>query len=67
MPVPVDRTLRFSDAELTRIREACRALNTSYVEFLHHAAMQAVDEVLGISAELAQHNGHRDGVRIAGQ
>ena len=52
------RTLSFTPAELDRIREACRVLNTSYVDFLHVAALQAADEVLGINAEVAAHNGH---------
>lgn len=46
-----NRTLQFSQAELTRIRECARALNTSYVEFIHTATMQAVDECEGISRD----------------
>jgi hypothetical protein len=46
-----DRTLRFSPEELTRIRECARALGTSYVEFIHTATMQAVDECEGLDRD----------------
>jgi hypothetical protein len=61
-----NRTLQFSEAEMVKLREACRILGTSYVEFAHHAIMEAVGEVIGLSIESAQ-SGPRDGVRIAGQ
>lgn len=54
----VDRALKFTDAEMVQLREACRILGTSYVEFAHHAVMQAVSEVLGVNDELAHRNGH---------
>lgn len=56
-----DRALKFTDAEMVRLRDACRILGTSYIEFAHQAVMQAVDEVIGLSIESAQ-SGHRDGV-----
>ena len=49
-----DRKLSFTEAERARLREACRCLGTSFVEFIHHSTMQAVDEVLGTSAEVSR-------------
>ena len=41
----VNRTLEFDDHELSRIREVCRALGISYVEFIHDATISAVQQV----------------------
>jgi hypothetical protein len=46
-----NRSLQFSSDEMVRLREACRTLNTSYVDFVRVAVLQACDEVLGTSAE----------------
>jgi hypothetical protein len=35
------------ESQRERLHAACRALGTSYVEFVRHATLQAVDEVLG--------------------
>jgi hypothetical protein len=51
-------TLSFTEAEQARIFEAARMLNTTQVELIKWGALQAADEVLGISAEVARHNGH---------
>lgn len=42
---PTNRNVHFDDRELVRIREAARALGTSYVELIHDATMQAVSEI----------------------
>lgn len=49
----VNRHLTFSAAEMRRLRETCRALNTSYVEFVHFAVLQALDECDAIARESA--------------
>ena len=46
--------LGLDEAERERLHEACRVLGTSYREFLKIAAMQAVDEVLGVSNYVAR-------------
>ncbi len=40
-----------------RLRDACRALGTSYPEFVHFAVMHAVDECEGIAAEIRRNGG----------
>ena len=50
--------LTFTEAEQARIFEAARTLGTTQVELIKWGALQAADEVLGISAELAHRNGH---------
>lgn len=47
-----NRTLQFSPEELTRLRCACRDLGTSYVEFLRHATIEAIDEHEGVMRHL---------------
>lgn len=51
-----NRTLSFTDRELSRIREVCRALGISYVEFIHDATMSAVEQV-ECTAEAARRAG----------
>jgi hypothetical protein len=41
------RTLSFDEGELARIRECCQALGVAYVEFIHKATMDAVEELEG--------------------
>jgi hypothetical protein len=43
--VTTNRELKFTPAEMTRLRETCRSLGTSYSEFVHFATLQALDEV----------------------
>ena len=47
-----DRTLKFTEKELARIRLAAQQVNTSYVEFIHTATMQAVSECEGMTRDL---------------
>jgi hypothetical protein len=44
-----DRTLRFTDEEMARLRRVCADphLRITFGEFLHFAAMQAIDEYEG--------------------
>ena len=44
----------FTPAESERIRNVCRALGTSYSEFIHFAVMQAVTECEGYAAAEGQ-------------
>ena len=41
------RRISFTPEQMKRLREVCRALGTSYVQFVEFAVMQAVDEVEG--------------------
>lgn len=43
-----NRHVVFTDDEQRRLRDACRALGTSYAEFVRWAVMQAVDECEGL-------------------
>ena len=49
--VTTNRELKFTPAEMTRLRAVCAALGTSYIELLHFAAMQAVDELEGYASD----------------
>ena len=52
--VPSTRKLSFTPAEMDRLRWCCQALGTTFAEFLHDAALQACDEVQGVSAAVAR-------------
>ena len=41
----------FDQAERARLREVCRALGTSYPEFVRFAVLRAVDECEGLARE----------------
>ena len=45
------RDVHFTPGEMKRLRVACRALNTSFAEFLHFATMQALDECEAIGRD----------------
>ena len=45
----VRRVLAFDRRERQLIAKACQVLGIHFEEFVHDAAMQAVDEVLGIN------------------
>ena len=47
-----NRVLSFSPEELERLRCACRDLGTSYVEWIRHATLEAVDEHEGVIRSL---------------
>lgn len=59
MAATVRRIITFNRAERKRIGKACQVLGIHFEEFVHDAAMQAVDEVLGINDEVyrGQHAG----------
>lgn len=44
--------LVFNPEERRRLAKVCQALGTTFEEFVHHATMQAVDEMEGISQEI---------------
>ena len=46
-----NRELKFTPAEMTRLRETCRSLGTSYSEFVKFATLQALDEVDGYARD----------------
>ncbi len=43
--------LTFSPEERSRLAKVCQALGTTFEEFVHHATMQAVDEMEGLAHE----------------
>jgi hypothetical protein len=45
------RTVAFDEGELARIRECCQALGVAYVEFIHKATMDAVEELEGYARD----------------
>ena len=45
------RTVTFSAEERKRLAEVCKILGITFAEFVHKAAMQAADEILGINDE----------------
>jgi dCTP deaminase len=47
-----NKTLQFTPEEMTRLRCACRDLGTSYVEFVRHAVVEAIDEHEGVLRHL---------------
>jgi len=47
----MNRKVTFSAEERKRLAEVCRILGITFAEFVHRAAMQAADEVLGINDE----------------
>ena len=47
-----NKTLSFTPEEMVRLREACRALGTSYVEYLQHVVRESLDEHDGIQRSL---------------
>ncbi len=52
-----NRTLQFDPSEVDRLHDVCRALGTTYVEFVHWAVMQAVDECEALGREMGQRVG----------
>lgn len=43
----------FTASERARLAEVCKALGTTFAEFVHFATMEAVSEVEGYGAEAA--------------
>lgn len=50
-----NRRVSFTQDEKDRLHDVCRALGTTYVEFMHFAVMQAVTEVEGLGDEIRRH------------
>ena len=48
---PEELTITFAPADRRRLMAACRALGTSYVEFITFATMQAVTECEGYARD----------------
>lgn len=48
----------FTKKERERLRRCTEALRTSYIDFIHFATMQAIDEMEGYAEQARQINEH---------